>query len=157
MFHYHGLQKGAPDVVFIRCIQCHRVDKTLDAPNQNNFQGSLLWAQFISDITESTDPTVTIASVIYLHVRNSPSSSDILTVYLDSAGKYIVAGSDDGKFFIWERESTNIAKILIGDDSIVNCLQGLDFWQPHRQRFFVHEFRNSSLQQFEYGLKLHVP
>ena len=30
------------------------------------------------------------------------------------------------KFFIWERESTNIAKILIGDDSIVNCLQGLD-------------------------------
>jgi len=38
-------------------------------------------------------------------------------------GRYIVAGSDDGKFFIWERESTNIAKILIGDDSIVNCLQ----------------------------------
>ena len=46
--------------------------------------------------------------------------------FFGSAGNYIVAGSDEGNFFIWERESTNIAKILIGDDSIVNCLQGLD-------------------------------
>merc|ERR1719245_1651046 len=43
--------------------------------------------------------------------------------FFGSAGNYIVAGSDEGNFFIWERESTNIAKILIGDDSIVNCLQ----------------------------------
>ena len=51
VFHYHGLQKGAPDVVFIRCIQCHRVDKTLDAPNQNNVRCSLLWAQDIGSRT----------------------------------------------------------------------------------------------------------
>jgi WD and tetratricopeptide repeat-containing protein 1 len=34
-----------------------------------------------------------------------------------------MAGSDDGKFFIWDRETTNIIKVLQGDDSIVNCLQ----------------------------------
>ena len=38
-------------------------------------------------------------------------------------GKYIIAGSDDGKFFIWDRQTTNIIKVLQGDDSIVNCLQ----------------------------------
>ncbi|XP_046399120.1 WD and tetratricopeptide repeats protein 1-like [Ischnura elegans] len=37
-------------------------------------------------------------------------------------GQYIVAGSDDGSFFIWDRKTTNIAKVLRGDESIVNCL-----------------------------------
>ena len=35
-----------------------------------------------------------------------------------------MAGSDDGKFFIWDRRSGNIARVLVGDESIVNCLQG---------------------------------
>jgi len=39
-------------------------------------------------------------------------------------GQYIVAGSDDGKFFIWDRDTTNIVRVLRGDESIVNCLQG---------------------------------
>lgn len=36
---------------------------------------------------------------------------------------FIVAGSDDGSFFIWDRETTNIVRIMKGDESIVNCLQ----------------------------------
>ncbi|KAL7296636.1 hypothetical protein TKK_0010055 [Trichogramma kaykai] len=38
-------------------------------------------------------------------------------------GQYIVAGSDDGSFFIWDRCTTNIARVLKGDQRIVNCLQ----------------------------------
>ena len=38
-------------------------------------------------------------------------------------GNFIVAGSDDGSFFIWDKETTNIVRILKGDESIVNCLQ----------------------------------
>ena len=34
-----------------------------------------------------------------------------------------MAGSDDGSFFIWDKQSTNIMRILRGDDAIVNCLQ----------------------------------
>ena len=34
-----------------------------------------------------------------------------------------MAGSDDGKFFIWDKESANIVSIYEGDDAIVNCLQ----------------------------------
>lgn len=40
-----------------------------------------------------------------------------------SYGEFIVAGSDDGSIFIWDRVSTNIVRVLRGDDSIVNCLQ----------------------------------
>ena len=38
-----------------------------------------------------------------------------------------MAGSDDGKFFIWNRETANIERVLIGDDHIVNCLQSNPF------------------------------
>lgn len=43
--------------------------------------------------------------------------------FFGSQGQYIVAGSDDGSFFIWDRHTTNIMRVLRGDDSIVNCLQ----------------------------------
>ncbi|CAI9718792.1 and tetratricopeptide repeats 1-like [Octopus vulgaris] len=43
--------------------------------------------------------------------------------FFGSNGQYIVAGSDDGSFFIWEKSTTNIVRVLHGDESIVNCLQ----------------------------------
>lgn len=43
--------------------------------------------------------------------------------FFGAEGDYIVAGSDDGSFFIWEKNSTNLMNILKGDESIVNCLQ----------------------------------
>nr|CAD7200683.1 unnamed protein product [Timema douglasi] len=43
--------------------------------------------------------------------------------FFGSEGQYIVAGSDDGSFFIWDRKTTNIVRVLKGDDAIVNCLQ----------------------------------
>jgi len=46
----------------------------------------------------------------------------ILSSFL-SNGQYIVAGSDDGSFFIWDRNTTNIVRVLRGDERIVNCLQ----------------------------------
>lgn len=44
--------------------------------------------------------------------------------FFGGRGQYVVAGSDDGKFFIWDTETTNIVRVLRGDESIVNCLQG---------------------------------
>jgi len=43
--------------------------------------------------------------------------------FFGNEGQFIVAGSDDGKFYCWDRRSTNIRKVLAADESIVNCLQ----------------------------------
>jgi WD and tetratricopeptide repeat-containing protein 1 len=49
--------------------------------------------------------------------------------FLGRNGQFIMAGSDDGKFFIWDRVTSNIVKVLVGDESIVNCLQTHP-WSP---------------------------
>ncbi|XP_061772113.1 WD and tetratricopeptide repeats protein 1 [Nerophis ophidion] len=51
--------------------------------------------------------------------------------FFGSKGQYVVSGSDDGSFFIWEKETTNLVRILQGDESIVNCLQ------PHPSYCFL--------------------
>ena len=38
--------------------------------------------------------------------------------------EYVVSGSDDGHFFIWDRKSTKIVNILEGDGEVVNVIQG---------------------------------
>lgn len=38
-------------------------------------------------------------------------------------GQYICAGSDEGIIFIWERKTQSIINALVGDVSIVNCIQ----------------------------------
>ncbi|XP_022089925.1 WD and tetratricopeptide repeats protein 1-like [Acanthaster planci] len=43
--------------------------------------------------------------------------------FFGSNGQFIIAGSDDGSFFVWDRKTTNIVRVLRGDESIVNCLQ----------------------------------
>uniref|UniRef100_A0A131XE22 Putative wd and tetratricopeptide repeat protein n=1 Tax=Hyalomma excavatum TaxID=257692 RepID=A0A131XE22_9ACAR len=43
--------------------------------------------------------------------------------FFGSAGQFVVAGSDDGSFFVWDKQSTNLVRVMRGDDSIVNCLQ----------------------------------
>lgn len=46
-------------------------------------------------------------------------------------GNYICAGSDEGIIFIWERKHASIVTALIGDVSIVNCIQ------PHPSACFI--------------------
>jgi len=48
-----------------------------------------------------------------------------------SQSQFIVAGSDDGLFFIWDKKTENNLLILKGDSSIVNCLQ------PHPSEFML--------------------
>lgn len=47
----------------------------------------------------------------------------IIFFLVHSDGRYIVAGSDDGSIFFWDRQTENNTRILRGDTSIVNCLQ----------------------------------
>lgn len=35
----------------------------------------------------------------------------------------MIAGSDDGSIFLWEKQTQNLLRVLKGDEMIVNCLQ----------------------------------
>jgi len=44
--------------------------------------------------------------------------------FFGSNCQFIVAGSDDGRILIWDKQTTNLVKVLDGDSSTVNCVQG---------------------------------
>ncbi|XP_053743944.1 WD and tetratricopeptide repeats protein 1 [Synchiropus splendidus] len=68
----------------------------------------------------------------YRYCGHCNTTTDIKEAnFFGSKGQYIVSGSDDGSFFIWEKETTNLVRILQGDVSIVNCLQ------PHPSYCFL--------------------
>jgi WD and tetratricopeptide repeat-containing protein 1 len=48
-----------------------------------------------------------------------------------SQSQFIVAGSDDGLFFVWDKYTENNLLVLKGDSSIVNCVQ------PHPSEFML--------------------
>lgn len=57
-------------------------------------------------------------------VGRSNSKTDIKEAnFFGPDGKYIVAGSDDGNLFIFERPSGAVVDVLNADKSIVNCVQ----------------------------------
>ncbi|KAK6938093.1 WD40 repeat [Dillenia turbinata] len=47
--------------------------------------------------------------------------------FLGQRGEYIASGSDDGRWFIWEKRSGRLIKMLLGDEAVVNCIQSHPF------------------------------
>ncbi|KAK1554014.1 hypothetical protein Q3G72_006646 [Acer saccharum] len=43
--------------------------------------------------------------------------------FLGQRGDYIASGSDDGRWFIWEKKTGRLIKMLLGDEAVVNCVQ----------------------------------
>ncbi|XWS23957.1 hypothetical protein CRYUN_Cryun28dG0060300 [Craigia yunnanensis] len=43
--------------------------------------------------------------------------------FLGQRGEYVAGGSDDGRWFIWEKRTGRLIKMLLGDDAVVNCVQ----------------------------------
>lgn len=43
--------------------------------------------------------------------------------FLGQRGEYVASGSDDGRWFIWEKRTGRLVKVLVGDDAVVNCVQ----------------------------------
>ncbi|EHA8588801.1 putative WD and tetratricopeptide repeats protein 1 [Cocos nucifera] len=43
--------------------------------------------------------------------------------FLGQQGEYVASGSDDGRWFIWEKRTGRLIKMLVGDEAVVNCVQ----------------------------------
>lgn len=59
---------------------------------------------------------------VYRGHLNARTVKDVNYYGLDD--EYIVSGSDDGHFFIWDRKTGEVVNILKGDGEIVNVVQG---------------------------------
>ncbi|XP_027847934.2 WD and tetratricopeptide repeats protein 1-like [Aphis gossypii] len=70
----------------------------------------------------------------YLHryYGHCNTSTDIKEAnFFGNKNQFIVAGSDDGLFFVWDKHTENNLLLLKGDSSIVNCVQ------PHPSEFML--------------------
>lgn len=38
-------------------------------------------------------------------------------ISVESAGDYVASGSDDGRWFIWEKRTGRLIKVLVGDEA----------------------------------------
>ncbi|XP_038717662.1 WD and tetratricopeptide repeats protein 1 isoform X2 [Tripterygium wilfordii] len=43
--------------------------------------------------------------------------------FLGQRGEFVASGSDDGRWYIWEKKTGRLIKILHGDEAVVNCVQ----------------------------------
>ncbi|XP_011074226.1 WD and tetratricopeptide repeats protein 1 [Sesamum indicum] len=43
--------------------------------------------------------------------------------FIGQRGEYVASGSDDGRWFIWEKRTARLLKMLHGDEAVVNCVQ----------------------------------
>lgn len=59
---------------------------------------------------------------VYKGHCNTRTVKDVNYYGLDD--EYVVSGSDDGHFFIWDRKTTEIVNVLEGDGEVVNVIQG---------------------------------
>lgn len=59
---------------------------------------------------------------VYKGHCNTRTVKDVNYYGLDD--EYVVSGSDDGHFFIWDRKTTEIVNVLVGDGEVVNVIQG---------------------------------
>lgn len=88
--------------------------------------GSSQWMDSTADTTSFQETTWRNGAYDYEQrfCGHCNTTTDIKEAnFFGSNGQYIVAGSDDGSFFIWDKSTTNIVRVLRGDESIVNCLE----------------------------------
>ncbi|CUS09631.1 unnamed protein product [Tuber aestivum] len=61
-------------------------------------------------------------SSLYLGHANTLTIKDV--TFIGQRDEYVVSGSDDGNFFIWDARSAQIVNILAGDEEVVNVVVG---------------------------------
>jgi WD40 repeat protein len=44
--------------------------------------------------------------------------------FFGAYSQYVVSGSDDGRVFVWDRDSGDLVNLFTGDKRVVNCVQG---------------------------------
>eukprot|EP00258_Populus_trichocarpa_P033781 XP_024449800.1 WD and tetratricopeptide repeats protein 1 [Populus trichocarpa] len=120
-----GKEIASMDVEYHHCL----VNGALFDHNENDtLKDSRLLYVFVGDsysgnalcvrFEECCDPF--LLEKLIRHPAIFLRSSLVLCV---QTGDYVASGSDDGRWFVWEKQTGRLIKMLLGDEAVVNCVQ----------------------------------
>uniref|UniRef100_A0A0D9VQH6 Anaphase-promoting complex subunit 4 WD40 domain-containing protein n=1 Tax=Leersia perrieri TaxID=77586 RepID=A0A0D9VQH6_9ORYZ len=116
-----GDESRDSDPGFVRCslsLRFHRRDSQTDEHSGEN--GS---AESTHNDDSAYQPEVAI-DMKQRYVAHCNVGTDIKQAsFLGEQGEFIASGSDDGRWFIWEKRTGRLIKMLVGDGAVVNCIQ----------------------------------
>ncbi|KIW22352.1 hypothetical protein, variant 1 [Cladophialophora immunda] len=93
-----------------------------EAPQRMFFRRRLGFARYRERASVNLQVPYSSHTKIYRGHCNTRTVKDVN--YYGLNDEYIVSGSDDGHFFIWDRKTCKILNILEGDGEVVNVVQG---------------------------------
>jgi nuclear receptor interaction protein len=84
--------------------------------------------------------------------------------YFGPNDEYVVSGSDDGNFFIWDRRTSELINVLEGDGEVVNVIQGHPYETmlavsgiDHTIKIFSPDARAREVARRGQGVSAHDP
>lgn len=103
-------------------------DEAQDDTDDETSAAAPLFRQHAASSRRGRKSTCNLAVPYSSHSRIYKGHCNTRTVkdvnYYGLNDEYVVSGSDDGHFFIWDRKTTKIVNILEGDGEVVNVIQG---------------------------------
>ena len=97
-------------------------DDEPEAPERMLFRRRLGFARSRNRASVNLHVPYSSHSRVYKGHCNTRTVKDVN--YYGMNDEYVVSGSDDGHFFIWDRKTSKILNILEGDGEVVNVVQG---------------------------------
>ncbi|GAA0158460.1 ubiquitin-protein ligase [Lithospermum erythrorhizon] len=103
-------------------VRIHRRgDSNTKSGQSNDFSGSPSSSNQSSKFTYQPEAAVDMKQ---RYVGHCNVGTDIKQAsFLGQKGEFIAGGSDDGRWFIWEKSTGRLIKMLQGDQAVVNCVQ----------------------------------
>ncbi|PIN00669.1 WD40 repeat protein [Handroanthus impetiginosus] len=98
-----------------------RVDSTMETERPNGSSGSSVSSFENNKVAYQPEMAIDMKQ---RYVGHCNIGTDIKQAsFIGQRGEYIASGSDDGRWFIWEKKTGRLLKMLHGDDAVVNCVQ----------------------------------
>ncbi|KAL2242213.1 UNVERIFIED_CONTAM: WD and tetratricopeptide repeats protein 1 [Sesamum indicum] len=86
---------------------------------------SKFWVMHFVEYDDKIAPKPEVAiDMKQIYVGHCNIGTDIKQAsFIGQRGEYVASGSDDGRWFIWEKRTARLLKMLHGDEAVVNCVQ----------------------------------
>ncbi|XP_048331890.1 protein ALTERED SEED GERMINATION 2 isoform X1 [Ziziphus jujuba] len=100
-----------------------RIHRKSDSARENGGANGLCGSPSSSSHNERHQPEAVI-DMKQRYLGHCNVGTDIKQAsFLGQRGEYVASGSDDGRWFIWEKRTGRLIKMLHGDEAVVNCVQ----------------------------------